>query len=409
MHIAWDDTSGAWRHVFGRQGGRVGAGKGKSGDLGGSPNQPAGSRRTSSMAVQGSSSPSPPSPMWLPLLLAAAFSLPAGSRGQGALTQALFMGNVDSNATLADCVWRRGNDNDVCPDPDVFYYLYTSEQPSARKTMNTREADWLRTAGWNPQHDNVILIHGYNGGDDSHHVQVMRNAYLRNGSYNVFVVDWHRLASPPCYPPAVHNMRPVARCAAAALAFLRDSGLQPERTTCVGHSLGAHVCGLVARHLRFRLHRIIGLDPARPLVRGSSKLGRGDASVVQVIHTNAGTYGETGRVGLVDFCVNGGREQPHCAGKSNAALCSHARSICYLAESVNSATARRAEPCRSRCPNGPRLPGGRPGVTVVLGQHTPDRSSLFGFSASGMYCVTDEEAPYCPSSPGAPGDPMCCN
>lgn len=63
---------------------------------------------------------------------------------------------------------------------------------------------------------------------------------------------------------------------------------------------------------------ISGLDPARPLVTnyGSSlfRLGRDDAYVVHVIHTNAGFLGETGLVGHADFCVNGGRLQPGCKG-----------------------------------------------------------------------------------------------
>lgn len=40
--------------------------------------------------------------------------------------------------------------------------------------------------------------------------------------------------------------------------FLRKSGMQMTRTTCVGHSLGAHLCGLLANYLDFRIERIIG-------------------------------------------------------------------------------------------------------------------------------------------------------
>lgn len=71
----------------------------------------------------------------------------------------------------------------------------------------------------------------------------------------------------------------------------------------------AHICGLMSNHLNFRLERIIALDPARPLIRpgNQNRLDTGDARAVQVIHTNAGYYGEAGRVGHIDFCVNGGR------------------------------------------------------------------------------------------------------
>lgn len=76
--------------------------------------------------------------------------------------------------------------------------------------------------------------------------------------------------------------------------------------------LGAHACGLISRFVTFRLHRIIGLDPARPLVVPSVRLTSGSAGAVHVLHTNAGHYGEAGRGGHVDFCINGGRIQPYC-------------------------------------------------------------------------------------------------
>ena len=65
----------------------------------------------------------------------------------------------------------------------------------------------------------------------------------------------------------------------------------------------------MSKHLNFRLERIIALDPARPLIRpgNQNRLDAGDARAVQVIHTNAGYYGEAGRIGHIDFCVNGGR------------------------------------------------------------------------------------------------------
>lgn len=64
---------------------------------------------------------------------------------------------------------------------------------------------------------------------------------------------------------------------------------------------------------------VIGLDPARPLIPPglNFRLDSGDAKSVQVMHTNAGYYGEGGRVGHVDFCVNGGKRQPYCSNTSS--------------------------------------------------------------------------------------------
>lgn len=72
------------------------------------------------------------------------------------------------------------------------------------------------------------------------------------------MVDWGALCRAPCYVSAVHNIKPVAKCIAEYFTFLRNSGLQVMKTTCVGHSLGAHLCGLLSNYLDFRIERIIG-------------------------------------------------------------------------------------------------------------------------------------------------------
>ena len=63
----------------------------------------------------------------------------------------------------------------------------------------------------------------------------------------------------------------------------------------------------------------LALDSARPLIKpgNQNRLDIGDAKSVQAIHTNAGYYGEGGRVGHVDFCINGGRRQPYCGNTTS--------------------------------------------------------------------------------------------
>lgn len=72
------------------------------------------------------------------------------------------------------------------------------------------------------------------------------------------MVDWGGLCQPPCYVAAVHNIKSVAYCLANNFNILRDAGLTVEKLTCVGHSLGAHICGLMSNYMNFRLERIIG-------------------------------------------------------------------------------------------------------------------------------------------------------
>jgi hypothetical protein len=67
---------------------------------------------------------------------------------------------------------------------------------------------------------------------------------------------------------------------------------------------------------------------------------------------------------------------PHKAYFSDTALCSHVTSVCYMAESINTQTARIAEACSTRrCPSGFRHPSAYIGMgdAVIMGQHTPDR------------------------------------
>ncbi|XP_076176043.1 phospholipase A1 [Ptiloglossa arizonensis] len=335
--------------------------------------------------------------LFLTALLPAIQALPKQPLGP---IQEAIQNGIAAQYNREKCIWRRGNDRDSCPDPDVRIFLYTSDRP--RRELDSVESDWLRQ-DYEPTKENVLLVHGYAGGDDTLPISVLRDAYIRNGSYNVFLVDWGALCAPPCYPAAVANLRPVARCLAATLTTLRNLGMPISRTTCVGHSLGAHVCGVMANFLLFRMHRIIGLDPARPLLRPGyvNRLDSGDADFVEVIHTNAGYYGESGRMGHVDFCVNGGKVQPFCMDKPNDQLCSHVWVVCYMAQSIdNGGLESMAEPCSRRCPSGPRI-ALRAGEYVPMGQHTP-------LGTRGSFCFTGKRPPYCPKYGNGRGDPRCC-
>lgn len=73
------------------------------------------------------------------------------------------------------------------------------------------------------------------------------------------------------------------------------------RFYCVGHSLGTHVCGVVADELEklsektiHRVQRITGLDPARPcfgnLTSYSLKLDKTSAPLGDIIHEVSRQY-----------------------------------------------------------------------------------------------------------------------
>lgn len=83
-------------------------------------------------------------------------------------------------------------------------------------------------------------------------------AYLMRKDYNIFTVDWEPLSKFPCYISALQNTRLVAQCAAKLYAYIMDLGGSAKKTTCVGHSLGAHICGMISNHLSIKQHKIVG-------------------------------------------------------------------------------------------------------------------------------------------------------
>jgi triacylglycerol esterase/lipase EstA (alpha/beta hydrolase family) len=83
-------------------------------------------------------------------------------------------------------------------------------------------------------------------------------AYADRGDYNVFTVDWESLTKFPCYLSALSNTRLVAQCSAMLYSYLTHHGARATNIQCVGHSLGAHICGMMSRHLSAKMHKIIG-------------------------------------------------------------------------------------------------------------------------------------------------------
>lgn len=106
----------------------------------------------------------------------------------------------------------------------------------------------------------------------------------------------------------------------------------------VGHSLGAHIAGVAARIYTERtgekIGRITGLDPAQPCFNEGARLrgvASGDASYVDIIHTNPGFLGLKEPIGDADFYPNGLRHIPKGCHHS---ICAHGRAWEYYAESV---------------------------------------------------------------------------
>ncbi|XP_059046457.1 lipase member H-A [Achroia grisella] len=281
-----------------------------------------------------------------------------------------------------------------CPNSEINFYMFTPERPF-QQWVDVRYTRHLKEHGWKKTRKNVLIIHGFNGTYSKTPMTFIRDAYLSRKDYNVFMVDWSPLSRFPCYLSSLSNMKLTAQCTAQLYSQITQAGALAKMITCVGHSLGAHICGMISNHLTEKQYKIVGLDPARPLINeyGSSlfRLGRDDAHVVQVLHTNAGFLGESGQVGHADFCFNGGRLQPGCKGHlMRISRCSHFKSSCYFAASVRRRLRMVAVPCDTTCPK----ENGRWGIrfdkrAVRLGEDTPE-------SSRGMYCISVDQEEDCP-------------
>lgn len=291
------------------------------------------------------------------------------------------------------------NTNQTCPDEEVTFFLYTRHNRDEGQRLSVNDsASNLPETNFVAALPTKIIVHGYNSDMRLDSLVVIRQEYLKKGSYNVVAVDWHRLAVAPCYPMAVHNVPHVGDCLAQLVRRLWDYGARDIHV--IGFSLGAHVPAFAANALRpYRLTRITGLDPAMPLfvtVDKNEKLDASDAEFVDVLHTNAFVQGKIEPSGHIDFYVNGGVTQPGCWEHGNPFGCSHHRSTEYFAESINTKIGFWAWPCYDflayllgLCP--PRFPAVLMGDDVntnYRGFYLVSTKSQSPF-AEGMFTVED--------------------
>ena len=174
------------------------------------------------------------------------------------------------------------------------------------------------------------------------------------------------------YPQIAANTRYVSQALYQIMDALHSEVDRPLYTHCIGHSLGAHICGLTGQLLKASMktptfNRISGMDPAGPRffdesklnVTSASRLNATDADFVDVIHTDGkdhwhckwllGDYCKYGTLepcGQVDFYPGSepiqneahrgyGCYQPGCTNYNNIFhACSHSRAHIYYMASI---------------------------------------------------------------------------
>merc|ERR1712179_701911 len=155
-------------------------------------------------------------------------------------------------------------------DPDlskIKFLLWTRQNPTDYDTVELNQES-LESSHFDSRHPTIILAHGWNshgqgfGGD-------LSEAYLQVGDYNVFAIEWGDLETWANYPQAAVRTRAVGEHSANLVKILSDVGAF-DNIHVVGHSLGAHVGGFLAKKVKTMglgtLKRVTGLDPAEPFL-----------------------------------------------------------------------------------------------------------------------------------------------
>ncbi|KAF8786114.1 inactive pancreatic lipase-related protein 1-like [Argiope bruennichi] len=252
--------------------------------------------------------------------------------------------------------------------PKPKFMLFTKTNPSKAYLLEATPRS-LQNSPFDPSAQTKFFIHGFKFKLDPQGSQFKtKDALLKQGAHNVFVVDWSDYNGMP-YEQAVANTRVIGAVIAKMVNFLtKQAGMSPQNVHLIGHSLGAHIAGYTGERVR-NLGRITGLDPAGPYFRRTDpavRLDPTDAIFVDVIHTNAADIifsglGTTDAVGHMDFYPNGGSKQPGCdnakgeeAPPSNDPTavfakhkCPHMRANTYFQESVNPRCRFQAVYCNS--------------------------------------------------------------
>ncbi|RWS03002.1 lipase-like protein 1 [Dinothrombium tinctorium] len=211
-------------------------------------------------------------------------------------------------------------------------HVFTKENQHNPVTMKwTLDIDSLKEMPITNKSKVTVLVHGYASEfEEDNWMGRLKNLILNKTveEYVVIVVDWRNGARMKNYQRAKANTRVVAALIALFVRKLNHTyHIKFESFHLIGHSLGAHIVGLVGKNITattgYKIGWITGLDPAGPCFRNiQDGLNVNDAefpliSVLKVF----GTYK---LLGHIDFFPDGGSRQSSCAISSIRELISPA-------------------------------------------------------------------------------------
>ncbi|KAL5290005.1 hypothetical protein ACFFRR_009789 [Megaselia abdita] len=205
----------------------------------------------------------------------------------------------------------------------TIYYI----NPSWKTLNGNSERKIAEVKRFKSEKDGLkLIIHGYVAHKDHIATSPIKN-------------DWRDASSLDYLNSRSFVERIGQRLAKLLSTFIRVNNVPLQKVHIIGHSLGAHVAGVIGRYFNGSIGRITGLDPALPLFTLKSKDGlrSKDAQFVDVIHSDASILGDFTPRGHIDFYPNSGSApQPGCESLDliTGSACSHYRAPLFFAESI---------------------------------------------------------------------------
>lgn len=275
----------------------------------------------------------------------------------------------------------------------VKFFLHTRTN-DGREQLILEDTESIRQSTFDPTKGIRLLVHGWRNDETSDFVQIVKDAYLTAGDFNVVVLDWSKGGDTWNYWSAKGKVNDVTD---VLFRFINHLVLNKFTTIpqihMAGHSLGAHIIGLASRNFQSpQVPVLVGLDPALPWVDVSNineRIDASDAEYVEIIHTDSGNFGIAVPIGDADFYPNYGNSQPGCFWEWTGA-CDHGRSYEFFAESIVNPDAFISKEC----------PDYKPSITKSKCASTalPVYSYMGGDSkekAGGIfYCSTEKKSPF---------------
>lgn len=141
---------------------------------------------------------------------------------------------------------------------DIKIFFHSKQTDNHGIEVDLTNPETLAKTDFSNSKDSIFLVHGWHSRHTSYLNTALEESYFAVQDVNIFVVDWSSIAA-KFYNVAQANVEPVGEIVGELVKNLVDKvGLSLDKTVVVGHSLGAHVAGVIGAAVGGKVNHIVG-------------------------------------------------------------------------------------------------------------------------------------------------------